>query len=248
MMNPYGSHSDDFYLYCYLNTEMELPSARDTVLHFFGQVSKAFPTMTNFYTRETNEFVLEEDKEAGSYRWMSLEPKRLASGYLNPPELSDCHGQHELMLDMAPHTLAVSNLDCEALDVMFGFDFAYKGNHDEVVGQAFALNSRFESFLQIPSARMVNFEPNLTLALDEQCKLQARLGIVTRTNSYQVRTSQYGEESISVYFTIRQYWGLGAEKSFVEAYRKQVELGIELLDAHVIPNVVVPLSEAISMR
>ncbi len=27
-------------------------------------------------------------------------------------------------------------LDCEALDVMYGFDFTYEGNHDEVVAEA----------------------------------------------------------------------------------------------------------------
>jgi hypothetical protein len=204
--------------------------------------------MTNFYARENNEHVLEEDKEPGSYRWVSVEPRRVASGYLNPPALEDCHSQHELVLDLSPHILSVSNLDCEALDVMFGFDFTYKGNHDEVVGQAFGLDGRFESFLRIPNTRLVNFEPNMTVALDEQCRRQARLGIVTRTNSYQVRTNQYGEESISVYFTIRQYWGLGAESSFIDSYRRQVEIGLELLDSHIVPNVVVPLSEAISTK
>lgn len=247
-MNPYGSMCDDFYVNCYLNTEMDLPNARDTVLHYFGQFSKAFPTMSNFYTREGNEFVLEEDKEPGSYRWVTLETRRIGSGYINPPALDDCHAQHELMLDMSPHTLSVNHLDCEALDVMFGFDFNYNGNHDEVVGQVFGLDGRFAGLISLPHARLVDFEPTLTLALDEQCRRQARLSIVTRTNSYQVRTSHYSEESISVYFTIRQYWGLGNEPSFLDSYRRQFEIGMELVDAHVIPNVVMPLSEAISTK
>ena len=60
-MNPYAALCDEFYLACYLNTEMELPQTRDTVLHFFEQVRKAFPKMTNFYGRDPNEFVLEEE-------------------------------------------------------------------------------------------------------------------------------------------------------------------------------------------
>jgi hypothetical protein len=94
----------------------------------------------------------------------------------------------------------------------------------------------------------VNFEPNLTIALDESCRKQARLGIVTRTNSFQVRTNQFGEESISVYFTIRQYWGVDTDFSFQESYRKQVEIGLDLLDAHIIPHVILPLAESISLR
>ena len=245
-MNPYAVLCDEFYLACYLNTEMELPQTRDTVLHFFEQVRKAFPKMTNFYGRDPNEFVLEEDKEAGSYRWMTLESRRLGSGYLAPPNLDDCHCQNELMLDLAPHLLTVSPLDCEALDVMFGFDFTFKGNHDEVVGDAFARDTWLEGLLSVPNGRIVNFEPTVTLAMDEECRLQCRVNVVTRTNSYQVRTNQFSEDAISVYFTVRQYWGIGTEMSFLESYRRQCDIGRELVDAHVIPSIVVPLSEAIA--
>lgn len=179
---------------------------------------------------------------------MVLDAKRLSSGYFNPPDLEACHAQHELALDLAGHLLSVSHLDCESLDVMFGFDFDYRGNHDEVVAQVFGQDTRFESLLRSPGAKLVNFEPNLTIALDESCRRQAKLSIVTRTNSYQVRTNQFGEESISVYFTVRQYWGVDTDFSFQESYRRQVEIGLELLDSHVIPNVIVPLAETISLR
>ena len=247
-MNPYGAYADEFYLYSHLNTEMELPNGRETVLHFFNQVSKAFPTMGHFFTRDNDEFVLEEDKEAGSYRWMAIEAKRLSSGYFNPPNIEDCHRQHELALGMSEPYLSISPLDCESLDVMFGFDFTYKGNHDEIVAHVFGTDTRFDSFLRMPNAKLVDYEPNITIALDESCRRQARLGIVTRTNSYQVRTNQFAEESISVYFTIRQYWAHAKTGSFVESYRLQVEEGLELLDAHIIPNVVAPLAESISLR
>lgn len=247
-MNPFGCHCDDFHFSCYLNTELELPKSRDTVLHFFEQVSKAFPRMTNFFGRENNEYVLEEDKDTGSHRWMTLEGRRIASGYVNPPSLDAGHPQHELMLDLAPHLLSVSPLDCEAVDVSFGFDFIYKGNHDEVVCEALARESRIESLLGIAGSRVVNYEPTLTIALDDQCRLQCRLNIVTRTNTYQVRTGQYADEPISVYFTVRQYWGVGTDLSFVQSYRRQVEIAQEVVAGHVLPSVVAPLADAISAR
>ena len=37
--------------------------------------------------------------------------------------------------------------------------------------------------------------------------LQARIDVVTRTNSYQVRTGDYSDEVISVYLIVRRYWG-----------------------------------------
>ena len=52
-MNRYTCDADDFYVNMNLNTEMELPSNRDTVLHYFEQMKKAFPELRNFYTRES---------------------------------------------------------------------------------------------------------------------------------------------------------------------------------------------------
>ena len=69
-MNPYSSLCDDFGVYIYLNTKMELPSGRETVLHFFDTLQKQYPQMTDFECRESGEYVLEEDRDQGSYRWV----------------------------------------------------------------------------------------------------------------------------------------------------------------------------------
>ena len=68
-MQSYESIADDYYINMHLNTEMQLPAARETVLGFFERIQKSYPTMRNFYTRESGDFVLEEDKEQGHYRW-----------------------------------------------------------------------------------------------------------------------------------------------------------------------------------
>ena len=125
-MNRYSCDADDFYVNVNLNTEMELPTNRDTVLHFFEQMKKAFPELRNFYTRENGDLVLEGDKEQGRYRWLAIEPRRLCSGHVNPETLEDAYRQHEMVLDLAPHLLTISLLDCEALDVMYGFDFTVR--------------------------------------------------------------------------------------------------------------------------
>ena len=94
-MNPYTSLCDDFGVYVYTNTKMELPSRRETVLHFFDSLQKTFPQMTDFDCRENGEYVLEEEREQGSYRWVTLEQRRICSGYVNPPSLEDADIQHE---------------------------------------------------------------------------------------------------------------------------------------------------------
>jgi hypothetical protein len=247
-MNHYNQDADDFYVNVHLNTEMELPTNRDTVLHFFEQIKKGFPDLRNFHTRENGDLVLEGDKEADSYRWVAIEQRRLCSGHTNPESLEDAYRQHELVLDMAPPLLTISLLDCEALDVMYGFDFTYDGNHDEVVTEALGVGSALEGLLELPRTRVINFEPSLTLCLDESCQLQCRLAIETRTNTFQVRTSEYSDDQISVYFTVRQYWGSGPDQSFLESFQRQREVGEEVLRRSVIPRIVRPLAQVIASR
>jgi len=240
--------ADDFYVNMNLNTEMELPTNRDTVLHYFEQMKKAFPDLRSFYTRENGDLVLEGDKEPGHYRWLAIEPRRLCSGHVNPQSVDDAYRQHELVLELAPHLLSISVLDCEALDVMYGFDFTYDGNHDEVVAEALGLGHAFAGLPDTPKARVVNFEPSVTLTLEDSCRLQCRLSVETRTNAYQIRTGDFPEDQISVYFTVRQYWGSGPEITYVESLRRQREIGEEIVQRTVVPRVVRPLAQVIASR
>jgi hypothetical protein len=247
-MNPYASLCDDFGVYVYLNTKMELPTGRETVLHFFDSLQKSFPQMTDFECRENGEYVLEEDREQGSYRWVTLENHRLCSGFVNPPELEAADAQHERILELAPYHLGFNALDCEALDVLFAFDFMFSGNHDEVVAEALGMNNTLESLLQVSGTKVINFEPSIMLSLDENCRLQCRLSVETRTSAYQIRTGQFPEAPISVYFTVRQYWGRQPHKTFGESYQHQRKTCQELVDQHIIPAVIRPLAQAIAAK
>lgn len=247
-MNPYTSLCDDFGVYVYLNTKLELPTNRETILHFFDSLQKTYPEMTDFDTRENGEFVLEEDREQGSYRWVTFESKRLSTGFVNPPELEAADSLHERILELAPYHLDLNPLDCEALDVLFAFDFMFSGNHDEVVAEALGMNNTLESLLQVPNTKVINFEPSVMLSLDENCRMQCRLSVETRTNAYQIRTGQFPEAPISVYFTVRQYWGRQPYKTFGDSYKNQRKICQELVDNHIIPAVIRPLAQAIAAK
>ena len=247
-MFRYSSLADDFYINLNLNTEMQLPNSRETVLEFFGRVQREYPTMRNFYTRENGDFVLEEDKDQGHQRWLSLEPRRVCSGFVNPPDVESPVGQHELVLQLVPYMLTVSPLDCEALDFMMGFDFNYRGNHDELVAEALGTSSSMEGILDIPESRVLNFEPSITISLEEDCRIQARLMVETRTNAYQVRRGEFPEDQISVYFTVRQYGSLEHDASFEQTMHHLRERCDELMESYVIDQVLVPLNQAIASR
>lgn len=247
-MNRYSSLCDDFYVNMNLGTEMELPANRETVLHFFERVQKTYPTMRNFYCRERGDFVLEEDKDTGNYRWCTIEPRRVCSGQVNPETIEGAVEQHKLVLELAPYMLSVSPLDCEALDLLFGFDFTYRGNHNQLVTEALGVSPSLERVAEIPGATVINNEPSLTVALDEDCRVQFRLSLETRTNAYQIRTSDFPEEQLSVYVTARQYGSLGPDKTFVETLDRLQEICHEMIESHVIENVLQPLARTIALK
>jgi hypothetical protein len=245
-MHRYSTLAHDFFVNMNLNTEIPLPNSRETVLDFFGRVQKSFPSMRNFYTRDNGDFVLEEDKDQPMYRWVSMEARRLCSGFVNPTDSDLSEEQHHLILELVPYMLTVSPLDCEALDYMLGFDFAYRGNHDAMVAKALGTSSAFDGLVDVKGATVLNCEPSLTISLEDSCRLQARLFIETRTNAYHVRRGDFPEENISVYFTVRQYGSMDHDASFVERLGQLRTHSEQLMDQFVIDQVLQPLGQAIA--
>lgn len=248
MSNPYSSFCEDFYVNMRLGSQLPLPSERDTVLHFFDRVQRAFPGMSRFRRHDNGELNLEEDRNESSYRWVTLEPKRLSSGHVNPQTVEESLKLHKFVLEQAPHNLGISPVEIDYLDVLLGFDLSFSGNHDEIVAESLMPGSPLTSLSEEAGAKPVDVQPSVTIALSEDCRLQARVDIITRTNSYQVRTGDYGDDMISVYFILRRYWG---DRPKVELDKMAAELA-ERADAlcgeYVLPRIVRPISAAIASR
>jgi hypothetical protein len=247
-MSRFGQFCDDFYVNMNLNTEMELPQSRETVLHFFEQVQKQYPTMRNFYSRERTEYVLEEDKDSGNYRWASVEGKRICSGYVNPGSINDAVAQHRMVLELVPYALSISPLDCESLNFMYGFDYTYRGNHNELLIEALGVLPAFEPLAQLEGATMICHEPSIQFALDEDCRVQCRLSVETRTSAYHVRTGEYPEEQLSVYLTARRYGSLEQGENYATAMDTLARICNDLIDGYVIDNVLRPLQRTIAIK
>lgn len=247
-MSKYGNYADDYYVNMNLNTELELPGNRDTLLHFFEQLKKRFPSMRNFYSRDRGDYVLEEDKDGGDYRWATTEQKRICSGYVNPPDLETAFEQHAAVLDSVPYSLSVSPLDCESLNFMLGFDFSYRGNHHALLAEALGLIPAFERLSEIPGARIVANEPALQLALEDDCRTQCRIGVESRTTAYHIRTGDYTEEPISVYLTVRHYGSLDNGETYVSKLQDLRNRATELMDHYVVDNILIPLQQAIAIK
>jgi hypothetical protein len=246
-MTSYSSLADDFYVNMNLSTEMELSGSRETILHYFEQMQRKFPEMRNFYARDKGDFVLEEDKDKGSYRWCSVETRRICSGYVNPGSVEEALDQHRHAMELAPYGLSISTLDCEALDVLIGFDFSYRGNQAQLIAEALGVCPAFEKLATMPGATFIGNEPTLTLSLDPECRLQCRVNVETRTNAYQIRTGDFQEEQVSVYVTARQYGSLGRDATYVATVEKLALLAQDVVDGYVVGSVLEPLARAISL-
>jgi hypothetical protein len=244
----FSNIADDFFVNLNVQTTMKLPDSRETVLHFFEAAQKEFGSMASFFQRETGEFVLEGDRDAGKYRWCELHPNRLCAGYFNPPSLQEAYHLHRWLLERSQYYLGISGLDIEALDLLFGFNLDYQGNRDGIVADALLGDSPLAGLCEDPSIKPIEFEPNMVVSLDEECYLQGRVSIETRSTSYQVRTGQYDEEPISVYFTVRRYPAPSKPIDMLQSFQTQCELCEDITGRIVIPRILQPIAEAIATQ
>jgi hypothetical protein len=161
--------------------------------------------------------------------------------------VEDAVAQHRHAMELAPYGLSISTLDCEALDLLVGFDFSYRGNQAQLIAEALGICPAYEKLATMTGANFIGNEPSLTLALDPECRLQCRVNVETRTNAYQIRTGDYQEEQVSVYVTARQYGSLSPDTTYVAVVDRLARLAQEIVEGYVAPNVLEPLARAISL-
>jgi hypothetical protein len=248
MANPFGAFCEDFYVNMRLGSQLKLPDSRETLLHFFERVQRQFPTMTRFRKSDNNDLNLEEDRSGESYRWLSVEPKRISAGHVNPAAIGDALALHTMLLEHAPHLLGISPVEIDYLDVLFGFDLGFSGNHDEIIAESLLADSPLTCLTEEFGAKPVDFQPTVTVALSDDCRLQARIDVITRTNSYQVRTGDYSDDVISVYLILRRYWGDRPREPMEKMFVSMAERAEELCHSYILPRVIKPISAAIASR
>jgi len=248
-LNTYSSLCDDFYFDMYINTELDLPTERDTILAFFERIQKQYPSMGTFYRRGNNEYCLEEDRNLGQYRWISLEIERIASGVANPPDFEMACSQDKLVLELMPYMLSVNHLDIDSLDVTFAMDFDYAGSHDEVIAEALLGQSAFNSILDSPDVRSIGFSPAMVVALSEDDYTQARISVESKTSVFEPEKKTRGDgEAICLSLTIRQYPSATGIFNPIESFENQCRLAQEFMDEKIVPNFVQPLTETIAQK
>lgn len=273
-MTQYASVCDDFYVSSRLFLKLDMSLERETILHFFDRIRKAYPGLRKLRRRDDlhSDFagmqtgpgseclVLEEEApERGPRRWIRLDRSSLRFGHFGPPDTDDVRRFGELIMTQAPHHLSFSDIDFDHLEVIYGFDLEYRGNHDQVVAETLLGDgaqartpsgaSGLDDFLFGDHAsHVIDVQPYFGIALTPDCDLQAYVEVKSRTTTYEVRSFNFEGEPISVYLTTRKYWGLDEPASLVDALRQLFDAAEELAADKIVPNFVNPLATAIASR
>ena len=249
MTNSFGSFCDGLFVDMCVNTQLELPSGRETILAFFERLQKQMPELNNFARRDSGEYVLEEEVQGQRTRWVGLEADRIIAGCADPDDLGKAYMLHSQVLELIPYMLGVSPLDIDSMDVTFTMDFDFQGNHDEVIADALLGSSSFGALFELPQTKAVSCCPSVVLALSEDCRLQARIAVESRTTAFDVRSEKYKvDEPISLYLTVRRYPAPGPDFNMLQAYAEQCRIAENLMFEKIIPHFVQPLNNAISQR
>ena len=248
-LSSYSSLCDDFFLDMHVNTELDLPSERDTILTFFERIRRQYPSMGKFFRRNSNEYCLEEDRSIGQYRWIILETDRIGSGVVNPSDFDVAYSLDKLVLELMPYMLGVSSLDVDSLDITMTMDFDCHGSHDEVIAESLFAASAIGNMLDIPTAKPIGFSPSIIMSLSEDQYTQARISIESKTSVFEPEIKHLqNEEAISLSLTIRQYPRTGEVFDPIKSFNIQSKLAQDIMDEKIIPYFAQPLIAVIAQR
>jgi hypothetical protein len=240
MSESYRALCSDFYVNQKLSLKLDLPRERQTILDLFDRVRRQFPTMNQF-RRYKDELALEAEQNAPQHRWIAIRNNNIRSGSVNPEELAEAYALHRHVLDVAPYFLSISPLDVDFIELLYGFDMLAEKNHDQIVYDALLSSSPLAKVLEIPESNISDCQPIFGLILRDHNDIEAMFEIKTRS------TGRGGgrDEPISVYLTLRKYGPVNEIHQFPEVLAELAKVGEDLVDSRVVPNIVVPIRDAI---
>jgi hypothetical protein len=246
----YGAVCDDFYVSSRLFLKIEMTLEPEAVLHFFDRIRKEYPTLRKLRRREAGAFTLEDEAdEHGSRHWIRLDANSLRFGHFAPPDLDAVRRFGGLILAQAPYHLTFSDLAYDHLELIYGFDLRYRGNHDQLVAETLCGEHAAAGLLFGDQAmHIIDAQPYFGIALTPECDLQAYVEVKSRTSTFEVRSGNFEGEPISVFLTLRKYWGMNGSASPADVLPSLFDTADELATDKVVPSFVNPLAAAIASR
>lgn len=246
MDTSYGALCSDFYVNQKIALKLDLPTGRETVLDMFDRVRRQLPHMDRF-RRYNGELALESTERDAQYDWVSLRKTSIRSGSVNPDSLEDAYVLHRLLLEVAPYYLSISPLDVQYIELVFGFDLGASGNRNDIVLDALLADSPLAALVDHDHECTLDAQPFIGFSLDDACQVQAFVEVKTRTRAEEITAGRWGEDPISVYLTVRRNGPLRSLDEMSSLFGSLAGHIERLSEDRVIPHVVVPLHESISL-
>ncbi len=244
-----GAFSDEFAVTSRLFLKLEISPSRETLLHYFEQVRRAFPRLTRLRRRDDGALMLDEEAAPGEgRRYLRIDPTVLRFGYHNPPSAESYQQLSRLVLEQAPPQLSLSDLDYDQLEVSLAFDLEYRGNHDELVAETFFADNPLYALMSGAGGHIIDCQPFWGITLSENCETQAYLEIKGRTTTFEVRSGEYEATPLTVYLIARRYWGGSGRTDLHTVHHELLEAAERIATTRVVPHVVKPLAAAIASR
>ena len=243
MPDSFRALCTDFYVNQKLQVKMELPRTRETILDFYERVRKSHPHMMGF-RKIRDELALESNQQDMPHRWLAVKGTTVRSGCVNADSLTDAYALHQLVIEAAPTYLTVSPLDFDHLEVLYGFDMIAQGNHDAIVFDALLAGSPLAGMMDIPHASISDFQPTLGVSLGRSKEFEVYVEVKTRPAGMRTRDPELGEP-ISVYLTMRKLGPIADMKELGTAFTRLTKMGEDLIEHRIVPNLLVPIHEAI---
>lgn len=249
MSTYYGAICDEFLISSRLHLKLELPTERETLLHFFDRLRREFPQLTRMRKRKHGALALEEEEDSPTRMWVRLDPKCIRFGESNPSDVQRPRALAAAILEHAPYHLSLSDLDVDRLEVVYSFDLDYSGNHDELVYETLMADHPLAAFLGGDRVHhVIECQPCLGIALNPECDDQAYVEVRSRSTTYEASRGQYESRPLTVGLTVRRYWSTGKDVSLISAYDELRSSADALAGEHVVPLLVNPLAHAIASR
>lgn len=248
-MWSYSAFCDEFYVNTRLFMKLDLAPSRESVLHFMEQVRRVNPRMSRLRRRENGSLVLDEvARDTEDRRFVRIDRNALRFGNFRPPDADAVQRFAGMILQQAPAQLSLSDLDFDYMEVAFGFDLEYRGNHDELVADTLFATHPLLATLAGDDSSVIDCQPFLGVKLGDDCEKQVYVEIKGRTSTYEIRTGEYETAPLSVYLTVRRYWAAAGEKELLAVHTDLLETGVKFVERCAIPCVVQPLAAAIASR
>lgn len=253
MATSFGALCTDFYINHKLALKMDLPSERETILHFFDRMRKSLPTMNRF-KRYDGELALESARKDARYTWLALRRNSIRTGTVNPESMAQALKYHQLVLELAPYHLTISPLDVDYVELMYGFDLECKQNHDAVVYEALYANTPLGGLLNASvnnqngepaGGGILDVQPVFGQSLNDAGDLQAYYEVKTRPKSRRGSSKRYSGEPISLFLTIRKYGPVDDLADMAKTVELLNGYAEELATEKLIPDLLTPITQHI---